>query len=303
MPSSYVPDLRSLPTLSSGRYLFASDKRPVPEIRLDLYSSIILLSFPNKKMQITTAFQHTAENIELRGSWLHANLRRCNGDLVPSQIDLNEHIANNDGEFDLSGSRWFDSARAVRLDGTILHAQLRTKAGKYSADRSLDLSLFLSNEDGNFKFIKPYVEYLHIYMYSQLESYPFSLYIPIYTLQSLGTNRISGSLNRSDTKPDNDGPSKIDLNDHDDGDDRHSVFSLLTSPTSATISTGILREDRHTPNERQEPANLATCFVNENGRLVFQMQYASLSPLPHSISLLVEPQCQLIYLPNLSTTD
>ncbi|KAL2010528.1 hypothetical protein VTN00DRAFT_6335 [Thermoascus crustaceus] len=176
------------------------------------------------------AYRLNTKNIELRGSWLHANLRRFNGDLVPSRIDLNEHIANNDGEFDLSGSRWFDSARAVRLDGTILHAELRTRSGKYSEDRSLDLSLFLSNEDGNFKFIKP-----------------------------------------SDTKPDNDGPSRIDLNYHDDGDDRHSVFSLLTSPTSATIPPGIPREDRHTPNEHQEPANLATCFVNENGRLVFQM--------------------------------
>ncbi|KAL2004171.1 hypothetical protein VTN02DRAFT_5820 [Thermoascus thermophilus] len=190
-------------------------------------------------MQVTTAFQHTAENIELRGSWLHAKLRRCNGDVVPSQIDLNEHIANNDGDFDLSGSRWFDSARAVRLDGTILHAQLRTRAGKYSADRSLDLSLFLSNDDGDLKFIKPYVEYLHIYM--------------------------------SDTKPDDDGPSKVNLNDQDHGDDRHSVLSLLTSSTSATISPGIPREDRQTPHEREEPANFATCVVSENGRLVFQM--------------------------------
>ncbi|KAI1803246.1 CNVH-domain-containing protein [Daldinia bambusicola] len=103
------------------------------------------------------AFSLTSKNIELRGSWLVAEVRRPeDGSWTFSRLNLNEHIGNNDGVFDVTMDRWHNTAQqwSVRLRGPILYARLRTIAGGYAEETCINLDLFVRNRDGNLEFQK-----------------------------------------------------------------------------------------------------------------------------------------------------
>jgi len=105
------------------------------------------------------AFALTTKQIELRGNWLVATVQNSNTEWVSSQLDLNEYIGNREGEFDVTSSGWFNSAKewSWRLEGTIMFAQLMTGAGWYGNETSINLNLFVKNDDGTLKFQRLFV--------------------------------------------------------------------------------------------------------------------------------------------------
>jgi len=105
------------------------------------------------------AFALTAKQIELRGKWLVATIQNSNTEWVSSQLDLNEHIGNREGEFDVTSSGWFNSAKdwSWRLQGTVMFAQLMTSTGWYGKETSINLNLFVKNDGGTLKFLKLFV--------------------------------------------------------------------------------------------------------------------------------------------------
>ncbi|KAK6952719.1 hypothetical protein Daesc_005013 [Daldinia eschscholtzii] len=101
------------------------------------------------------AFSLTSKQIELRGSWLVAKVRKPeDGSWTFSRLNLNEHIGNNDGVFDITMDRWHNTAQewSVHLRGPILYARLRTIAGGYAEETCINLDLFVRNRDGNLEF-------------------------------------------------------------------------------------------------------------------------------------------------------
>lgn len=106
------------------------------------------------------AFSLTSKQIELRGSWLVASVRKPeDGSWTFSRLNLNEHIGNTNGTFDIIGDRWFNSAQewSVHLRGPYLYARLRTISGAYAEESCINLDLFVRNRDGILEFQKLYV--------------------------------------------------------------------------------------------------------------------------------------------------
>ncbi|XXH02056.1 hypothetical protein Hte_008421 [Hypoxylon texense] len=100
------------------------------------------------------AFSLTAKNLELRGSWLVAVVQKPDGSWTFAKLNLNDHIGNNNGEFDVTMDRWYNSAEdwSCHLRGPLLCAQLRTIAGTYAPERCINLDLFVKNHDGSLEF-------------------------------------------------------------------------------------------------------------------------------------------------------
>ncbi|KAJ2919827.1 hypothetical protein MD484_g591, partial [Candolleomyces efflorescens] len=96
------------------------------------------------------SFSLTARSIELNGAWLTAKLLTKEGSWVDSALDLNKHIQNVDGAFDVTttASGWAHSAKSQYLKGATLFAQLRTIQGHFAEETSVDLNLFVKNENG-----------------------------------------------------------------------------------------------------------------------------------------------------------
>ncbi|KAI1655562.1 CNVH-domain-containing protein [Daldinia decipiens] len=101
------------------------------------------------------AFSLTSKQIELRGSWLVASVRKPeDGSWTFSRLNLNEHIGNNNGTFDITMDRWLNSAQewSVHLRGPYLYARLRTISGAYAEESCINLDLFVRNRDGILEF-------------------------------------------------------------------------------------------------------------------------------------------------------
>lgn len=105
------------------------------------------------------AFSLTSRHLELRGSWLVAKIQKPDSSWTLARLNLNEHLGNNDGEFDVTMDRWYNSAMdwSCHLRGTLLCAQLRTVAGELAPERRINLDMFVKNQDGSLEFQKLYV--------------------------------------------------------------------------------------------------------------------------------------------------
>ncbi|KAK6351988.1 hypothetical protein TWF718_005137 [Orbilia javanica] len=75
---------------------------------------------------------------------------------VQSRIDLNEYIGCYNGEFDVASSGWFGWSRpgSSYLQGTVLFAQLMKPNGSWGPKTSIDLNIFIKNDNGTLKFQK-----------------------------------------------------------------------------------------------------------------------------------------------------
>ncbi|KAI1398180.1 Cyanovirin-N [Hypoxylon fuscum] len=102
------------------------------------------------------AFSLTSRHLELRGSWLVAKIQKPDSSWTLARLNLNEHLGNNDGEFDVTMDRWYNSAMdwSCHLRGTLLCAQLRTVAGELAPERRINLDMFVKNQDGSLEFQK-----------------------------------------------------------------------------------------------------------------------------------------------------
>ncbi|KAI1207915.1 Cyanovirin-N [Annulohypoxylon truncatum] len=102
------------------------------------------------------AFSLTSKQVELRGSWLAAILQKDDGSWTFSKLNLNEHVGNNDGSFDVTIDKWYNSAEhwSCHLQGPFLRAQLKTREGAWAPETSVNLDLFIRNKDGSLEFQK-----------------------------------------------------------------------------------------------------------------------------------------------------
>ncbi|CBY00831.1 hypothetical protein IAQ61_011742 [Plenodomus lingam] len=103
-------------------------------------------------------FQHSAEDIRIDdGHILRARLRNAEGELNDSEIDLNNHIGNVDGNFVWDGENFSHSAQdiefTIEADGeaAVLRASLSDAEGNHET-RDINLGERISNNDGNFEY-------------------------------------------------------------------------------------------------------------------------------------------------------
>ncbi|KAG8990215.1 hypothetical protein FRB94_013645 [Tulasnella sp. JGI-2019a] len=97
-------------------------------------------------------FSETSKNIRLDGSILQADcLALDNQTYQPSSLDLNEILSNDDGSFAAHFGEWSMSAQNIKLDGTMLTADLRRIDCDWNAAQTLDLDLHIANDGGVLK--------------------------------------------------------------------------------------------------------------------------------------------------------
>jgi hypothetical protein len=104
------------------------------------------------------SFHYSADNIRVDdGHMLRARLQRADGEWNDSEIDLNNHIGNDNGSFFWDGEGFGHSAENVHFsiegDGSVpvLRATLFDSEGN-GQERDLNLSERVSNNDGNFEY-------------------------------------------------------------------------------------------------------------------------------------------------------
>jgi hypothetical protein len=94
------------------------------------------------------SFSKSSREIRLEdNTFLIAKCKKRDGTISQSRLNLNTYIGNRDGVFDLSDENFNGSARNVRLEGSSLHAELRTRNGKWCHD-VINLDALIGNEDG-----------------------------------------------------------------------------------------------------------------------------------------------------------
>ncbi|KAK9413948.1 hypothetical protein SUNI508_11524 [Seiridium unicorne] len=105
-------------------------------------------------------FFATSQEIRLEDrDRLRARLQRVDGEWVDAEINLNDHIGNENGRFAWDSAGFADSAEDIRIsvegDGPvcILRARLRNENGDYQ-DSDLNLSERMANNDGRFHWSK-----------------------------------------------------------------------------------------------------------------------------------------------------
>ncbi|KAK4464388.1 Cyanovirin-N [Cladorrhinum samala] len=103
-------------------------------------------------------FHASAEDIRVDdGHILRARLKTEDGGEHDSEIDLNQYIGNNNGNFDWGGVNFSHSAQNISFsiegaDGVpVLRAELADAEGNYHA-RDINLSECIGNNNGNFSY-------------------------------------------------------------------------------------------------------------------------------------------------------
>ncbi|KNG50460.1 cyanovirin-n family protein [Stemphylium lycopersici] len=101
-------------------------------------------------------FYHTAEDIHIDdGHVLKARLQKADGEWEDAEIDLNNHIGNDNGNFVWDGENFSESAEDIHFalegdgDVPVLRATLMDVEGNGQA-RDLNLGERISNQDGSF---------------------------------------------------------------------------------------------------------------------------------------------------------
>ncbi|KAF2819206.1 Cyanovirin-N [Ophiobolus disseminans] len=104
------------------------------------------------------SFHYSAEEIRIDdGHILRARLQNGNGDWVDAEIDLNNHIGNDNGSFFWDGEGFAGSSENVHFtiegDGSVpvLRATLFDGEGN-GHERDLNLGERIGNNDGNFAY-------------------------------------------------------------------------------------------------------------------------------------------------------
>ena len=82
-----------------------------------------------------------------------ADCQKHDSSWVPSTLDLDTGIGNNEGHFDTSSTDYFRSASNASLSGTVLSAYLAQTKGGAVLD-SIDLDPIVANLDGVLTFQK-----------------------------------------------------------------------------------------------------------------------------------------------------
>ncbi|KAJ5532755.1 hypothetical protein N7494_009307 [Penicillium frequentans] len=75
------------------------------------------------------------------------------GDWKVTEINLDEFIGNDDGWFVWDGVNVSQSAKSIRLEGTILTADLPKADGGYRERQGIDLNDRIGNDNGKLVFL------------------------------------------------------------------------------------------------------------------------------------------------------
>ncbi|KAI1336122.1 Cyanovirin-N [Xylariaceae sp. FL0016] len=105
-------------------------------------------------------FFATSQDIRLEdGHILRARLQKVDGEWVDAEINLNDHIGNENGRFAWDSAGFADSAEEIRCDVEgagpvcVLRARLRDENGDFQ-DSDLNLSERMGNNDGCFHWMQ-----------------------------------------------------------------------------------------------------------------------------------------------------
>ncbi|KAI0890991.1 Cyanovirin-N [Annulohypoxylon nitens] len=210
------------------------------------------------------AFSLTSKQVELRGSWLAAVLQKDDGSWTFSKLNLNEHVGNNDGSFDVTIDKWYNTAEhwSCHLQGTSLLAQLKTREGAWAPEMSINLDLFVRNKDGSLEFQK---------LSESLLFYTASLQLEYAILRGLVVGR-DGKLYLSELNLDE---NIGNINGKFEAGERHYSrsgrdFKLEQGLDAVKLSAELADyAGTHHPAE----IDLAEIVVNRNGKLSFLRPY------------------------------
>ncbi|KAK3392411.1 Cyanovirin-N [Sordaria brevicollis] len=205
------------------------------------------------------AFYNSCRGVELNGSTLAAQCQCNDGSWRYSAIDLDEYIGNNDGKFDTRTNQFFATASNAHLEGSVLHAKLKNSYGGYNDEQTVDLNLFITNDDGYLKFKQ--------YMHESILKTGTLYYLEGSVLKGLVLG-YNGKFNYTE----------IDLNEHyankngcfqsDDNHFYHSSQNLRLDPSPGALT---LKAELMNWNKEWQKAevNLAVCIMNNNGGFQF----------------------------------
>ncbi|KIP12890.1 hypothetical protein PHLGIDRAFT_97651 [Phlebiopsis gigantea 11061_1 CR5-6] len=99
-------------------------------------------------------FSKTCSNIKLDGSVLSASCRTSSGGTKPSSVDLDKHIGNTDGYFDISGTNYTTGAKdASLISRTVLSDELITSDGKSTRKARINLDNYVGNNSGSLTWV------------------------------------------------------------------------------------------------------------------------------------------------------
>ncbi|KAL6821673.1 Cyanovirin-N [Trichoderma sp. SZMC 28015] len=99
------------------------------------------------------SFSASAQNFWLEGGHiLVATVADEEGNWNDSRIDLNDFIGNEDGWFMWDGVNFAESANDIRLDGTLLTAELPMRDGGYRERQGIELNDRIANINGRLEF-------------------------------------------------------------------------------------------------------------------------------------------------------
>ncbi|SPJ73956.1 related to Cyanovirin-N homolog [Fusarium torulosum] len=87
------------------------------------------------------------------GHILKAVLTKRDGESRDAELDLNDIIGNTDGWFMWEGVNFSQMASDIKLEGSVLSAQLPKRDGGYIERQRIELNDRISNEDGVLVFL------------------------------------------------------------------------------------------------------------------------------------------------------
>ena len=99
-------------------------------------------------------FSLSCTDISIQGSVLSARCRNASGKHLPSQLDLNTVVGNDNGKFNWDMNNFSKSATNVGLNGAFLCAQLRSRSGRF-VPACLNLNFCIENANGALRFKRP----------------------------------------------------------------------------------------------------------------------------------------------------
>ena len=197
---------------------------------------------------------------------LEARCRKVNGRREQSQIDLNMHVGNREGKFDVEGRNFVYSARNVRLEGrNTLCADLESSDREWHQD-SINLDAFIGNRDGKLVFCA---------------GFDAGLLRPLEGVQQ-GKNPVSSTPPPPVTEHNEpSAPEPIECNLCDDWPRKRRIQSRVSRVPQITLAN---------INSAKRKRDCATCFLVE--RIIQEMVpnlVPSANPVPDSIKVGLYP--------------
>ncbi len=98
------------------------------------------------------SFSKSSHSLRFDKPFLHAFCQNIKGEWKPSDLNINDGIANIDGKLKIQkGGNFMASSKDISLQGSILHAYCLNQKGQW-VESTLNLDEHISNIDGVLRF-------------------------------------------------------------------------------------------------------------------------------------------------------